>query len=387
MSQLKETVVHGVKSMPRRWAGMLVAVIGLAGVTAVLVAILSLANGFKAALNTGVSGQNAVVLRTSASSELDSALGRAELDALSTAVASISADALVSGELYTVIDVSRNRSDAAMNVPLRGVTANAARIRDGYQVVQGREFRSGHRELIAGVGLAGRFPQAGVGSKIRISNEEWDVVGLFEADSRPVTGELWGDLPLVQASSSRPNNYSVAYVRIGDALSELQDLLKNDPRLPVRVVDEPEFFAEQSGILSGFIVGFGYVVAMLMAVGAGFGAVNTMYAAVASRSRELATMRAIGFSRRSLFFSVVVEGSLLALGGAALGCMAAYLIFNGYTVSTINIATFSQVYFDFAVTPKVMMHATAFCLVVGLVGSILPAFRAGFLPIAAALRD
>lgn len=386
MSQVKEAVAHGIKSMPRRWAGLLVAIIGLAGVTAVLVAMLSLAHGFKTALNSGVSAQNAVVLRTSSNSELDSFLARAELDALATAVTSISADAVVSGEIYTVIDISRERRGAAMNVPLRGVTANASRIREGYRITQGREFRSGHKELIAGEGLASRFQNAGIGSSIRIGNEEWVIVGLFEADARPVAGELWGDLPIVQSASARPNGYSVVYVRIGDGIDQLRAIVKDNPLLPVHVVDEPSFFAEQSEMLSGFIAGFGYVVAVLMAVGAGFGALNTMYAAVASRSREFATMRAIGFSRRSLFSSVVVEGTLIALAGAALGCLVSFLVFNGYTVSTINVATFSQVYFDFAVSASVMAQATSFCLLVGLVGSILPAFRAGFLPIASALR-
>ena len=375
---------QNLKSIPARLGTSLVTVIGVAGVVAVLVAVLSMARGFEATLESGTAPDNVVVLRSGSSSELDSGFQgeQARLIAQSPQLAA------VSQEIYVVADIKKKSTGTDANVPIRGVGEAGPDIRRRFEIVAGRMFEPGRKELIAGVGAADQFVGLDVGSTLELGNERWDVVGHFETGGA-ADSELWTAAPVLQGAYRRGNSYSVIYGKLesADDFQAFKDELTTNPRLSVRVEREADYFAAQSEALSTFIEVVGYGIAILMALGALFGALNTMYTAISDRAREIATLRAIGFSPAAVVVSVMAEAMLLALAGGLIGAVLAWLLFNGITVSTLSFSSFTQVVFAFAVTPDLLVRGLVLALIIGLVGGLAPAVRAARVPIVQGLRE
>ncbi len=393
MAWLGQTIAvtgQSIRSLPQRSGSSLVAVIGVAGVVLVFVAVLSMAYGFQRTLATGGDAQNVIVLRSASTSELDSTLSGDQVRIVKdTPGLTVGADGpLASGEVYVMVDLPKKSSGLGANVPLRGVEPAARELRSGIEVIEGRWFEPGKNELVAGRGAQGQFSGLEVGQTIKFGQEQWAVVGVLDAGGGLAESELWADVRIVQGAYRRGNNFNSVHARLADtgALVAFKDALSADPRVSLKIVREPEYYAEQSRALSVFIKVVGYGIALLMALGAMFGALNTMYTAVAERSREIATLRALGFSPLPIVASVLIEALLLATAGGVIGGLAAWLLFQGFTVSTLNWQSFSQVVFAFAVTPELLTQGIALALVIGFFGGLLPAVRAARLPVSMALR-
>lgn len=288
-----------------------------------------------------------------------------------------------------MVDVPKKSTGTDANVPLRGVQSAAFAIRDRVRMVEGRRFEPGRNEVIVGAGAAGQFDGLEIGSMLRWDDSEWTVVGHFSAEGGMWESELWCDVAVLQPAFRRGTTFQAVYAKLENAAAfeTFKDALTTDPRLDVMVERETDYFIEQSLMLHGIITSLGFLVAALMGVGAVFGAVNTMYSAVATRAREIATLRALGFGTGPVILSVLVESMLLALAGGAVGGAGAYLAFNGYQAATLNWTSFSQVTFAFAVTPGILIMGLVWSLLMGLVGGLLPAWRSARLPVASALRE
>lgn len=382
--QLVEVSLMNLRNLPSRLGSSSVIVVGIAGVVGVLVSILAMGTGFAATLDRGGAPDRAIVLRAGSNNELSSGMGLEEMGI----VESLPGVALASRELYTVADVPKRSSGTDANLIVRGVGADAFAIRDEVQVTQGRAFTPGKGELIAGRGAAAEFAGIDLGATVKLRQTEWTVVGIFEAAGSAYESELWVDLPVAQSAFRRGNGASSMRLRVDapERITAIARAVAEDPRLDLVVTSEEEFFQAQGGNLTATIKWFGYAVALIMAIGAVFAALNTMYSAVVTRTVEIATLRALGFGGLPVVASVMAEAMALAIVGGVLGAAVAYFGFNGFTVSTLSNASFSQIAFDFAVTPKLLAMGFVWALAIGAIGGLLPAVRAAMLPITAALR-
>jgi putative ABC transport system permease protein len=391
LSQVAAVTVLNLRNLRERLGSSAVAVLGIAGVVGILVAVLSIAEGFRAALESSGSPEGAIVLRAGATSEMVSGLGRDSVRIIGDApgLERGEAGSLASAELFVVVDLPKRTTGTVANVPLRGVEPAAFQVRRRLRLVEGRMFEEGKRELIAGVGAAREFAGLEVGAVQRWGENEWTVVGLFEAGGTLAESELWTDVRVLQPAYRRGDSFQAVYARLESpqAFDRFKDALTTDPRLNVSVERESDYYAEQSRVMTVMITRLGVVIAVIMGLGAAFGAVNTMYTAVSARSREIATLRALGFTGAPVVLSVLIEALLLGLLGGLLGGGLAYLAFNGFATSTMNWQSFSQVAFTFAVTPRLLTQGIAYALVLGLVGGLFPAWRAARLPVARALRE
>jgi putative ABC transport system permease protein len=296
---------------------------------------------------------------------------------------------LASPELLVIVDHPLQRSGTDANVPLRGVTPRAFKVHTTVKIVEGRAFEPGRNEIVAGRAATRQFSNLTIGSSIRWGETEWQVVGIFEAGGSAAESELWCDARVLQPAYRRGNTYQSTILRLAshDSFDQLKDALTTDPQLNVTAIREPEYYERQSQTLQTVIRTIGVAIAGLMGIGAVFGAVNTMYNAVASRSREIATLRALGFGSLPVVVSVLAEAVALSLIGGVLGGLVAWAAFDGYQTSTMNFQSFSQVAFAFAVTPSLLGTALLYAVAMGLAGGLLPAIRAARLPIVTALRD
>jgi len=377
----------GIASLPQRWGGASVVIIGIGGVVTVLVAMLAMAGGFAATLNSSGSEDTAIMLRGGAQVEVNSVLPRDQV-ALLASLDGIARDRdnrpLLSAELSQVVSLP-GRGEGNSNVQLRGVSPQAWEIRPKVRITHGRKFEPGKREVVVGHGVASQYQGVEVGDTLHLGNEDWRVVGHF-ASGDSLDSELWTDVETL-ASFSRRSSYQSVTVKLQDAhaLQRLQAAVADDPRLRLDVMSTRDYFSRQAGNLRLLIEIFGTVIGVIMALGAGFGALNSMYAAVAARAREIATLRAIGFSGGPVVLAVMLETLLLALAGGVLGGLLAWSIFNGYSASTMS-ANFSTVVFAFEVSPELLGKGLKWALGIGLVGGLFPALRAARLPITAALR-
>lgn len=390
-SQVFSVALFGLGTIPQRLGSTLVAVLGIAGVAGVFVGVLSMAQGFRATLTTGDRDDIALVLRESATSEMSSGLSREEVRVISDAPGVLRNDLgpLASAELFVIINIPKRSTGTDANVPFRGVEASAPAVRGGLNMVDGRMFEGGRNELIAGVGAAREFAGLEVGNTLKLGKTEWNVVGIFEANGGMAESELWTDASVMQQAYQRGDSFQSMWVQLAssDSFQDFKDAVTRDPRLTAKVVRQTEFFAEQSEGTTGFITWVGGVIAFFMALGAMFGALNTMYNAVASRGREIATLRALGFGRLPVLISVLAESVILALAGGVLGGLFAFVAFDGYGAATMNFQTFSQVAFAFQVTPSLLVAAVIISTAIGFVGGLFPAIRAARLPIAQGLRE
>lgn len=390
LKQIVEISWMNLRNIPQRLGTSLVIVVGIAGVVGVLVALLAMAEGFRATLAGTGKDDRAIVLREGANAELSSGLSREQVDLIKRAAGVARDDAgepLASAELLVIADLPKASTGTLANAQVRGVQPEAFALRPEVRITEGRNFTPGPRELIVGRGAASQFQDLQVGAQIAFRDSAWTVVGLFEAGGGAHESELWGDAEVVQ-SAYRRNGFQSVSLQLDspEALETVRTALAGDPRLALKIQSQKEYYEAQSRQLSTVINIVGTVIAAIMAIGAIFGALNTMYAAIATRSREIATLRAIGFGGLPVVVSVMIEALVLALLGGLLGALLAYVIFNGYTVSTLNGASFSQVAFDFRVTPELMQRGLVWALIIGLVGGLMPAIRAARLPVTTALR-
>lgn len=394
MSWIRQTVavtLLNLRTIPQRFASSGVAIVGIAGVVVVLVSVLSIAAGFTNAMRESGSPARALVMRSGADSEMTSGLSANDLDIIRQApgIRRDGNTALVSGELYVIIDLPKKSTGTAANVPMRGIDPQTLSVRDDAKIVEGRMLAFGTSEVVVGRGASGQFSGLTVGNTIRSGQNTWTVVGVFEASGGVSETEIWCDARVLQGAYRRGNSYQAALARLESSASfdTFRDYLTANPQVNVQVRRQTDYYAQQSRALSSLIQGVGFGIAILMGIGAVFGAILTMYTAVSTRSREIATLRALGFDASSVVVSVMVESLALAAIGGALGALIAYAGFNGYQTSTINFQTFSQVAFAFRVTPQLMVLGLIYALLMGLVGGLFPALRAARLPIPAALRE
>jgi putative ABC transport system permease protein len=379
-----------VRSIPQRWAPSLVIVIGLAGVVAVFTALLAMATGFESTLKAAGRNDVAIVMRGGSDSEINSGLGRDDADLIKQAPgvrAGADGRPIGSAEMVIIAELLRGGSakDAA-NITVRGVEPDAFLLRPQVKIVEGRNFTTGLRELIVGRGVARQFKGAEMGSHVRMRGSDWTVVGVFESGDANES-ELWTDVNVARTTFVRTGESSVRVALDGPGgFDKLKAALSADPRLTVDVQSEQDYFSGQTkqfrqtiGVLAG-------VVTLIMALGAIFAALNSMYAAVASRGKEIATLRAIGFGGLPVLVSVMIEALLLALVGGSLGALIAYVLFNNLTVSTLG-QGFTQVVFNFKVTPQLVARGLVISVLIGMIGGLLPAIRAARLPVTAGLRE
>jgi putative ABC transport system permease protein len=391
VAQLGAVVAVNLRSLPQRAGSALVAVVGIAGVVVVFVAVLSIGEGFRRTLLASGSPDTAIVLRAGSDTEMTSGLTAEQTRIVKEApgVRRTAGGPIASAELFVIVNHPRKTTRTDANVPLRGVQPAAFQVRDEVRIVEGRMFRWGTNEIIVGRAAAREFVDLEVGRTHRWGDSPWTVVGVFDAGGGVAESEIWADAGVVQPAYRRGSSFQSVYARLESPLAfdRFKEALAADPRLNVTVLRETDYYAEQSVLVHRLIRTLGLLVAALMGIGAIFGAVNTMYAAVAARTREIATLRALGFGALPVVASVLVESMLLAFAGGLAGGALAYAAFNGYQTATINWQTFSQVAFGFAVTPALVGQGLAYALAMGLVGGLWPAIRAARLPVAAALRE
>jgi putative ABC transport system permease protein len=294
-----------------------------------------------------------------------------------------------SAELFVIVNHPRKTTGTDANVPLRGVSAAALEVRPEVKIVEGRMFEQGRNEIIAGRAAERQFANLSVGSSVRWGENTWQVVGIFEAEGNISESEIWCDAKVLQPAYRRGNTYQSVYARLEspDSFQAFKDTLTSDPRLNVTVVRVPDYYSSQSVVLRTVISTIGLVIAGLMGIGAVFAAVNTMYMAVASRTREIATLRALGYGNIAVVVSVLAEAVLLSLIGGVVGAAIAWVAFDGFQAATMNWQSFSQVAFAFAVTPSLLGQALGYAVLMGLIGGLFPAWRAARLPVVTALRQ
>jgi len=379
-----------LRTLPQRWVASVVAMVGVAGVVGVFVAVLSIGEGFAATMASTGSPDTVIVMRGGSDSEMMSAISRDEARVIQDApgIVRSSATPVASAEAYMIADFPKRTTGTEANVPVRGVHPAAFEVRERVRMVEGRRFEFGRNEVIVGEGAVREFSGLDLGSTLKLGEGQWTVVGIFSTGGTAADSEIWGDAEVLMASFRRQAFQSV-YARLESpqAFDSFKDWLTTNPQLNVKVLRETQYYEEQSRLLRGIVTGLGGLIAGLMGIGAVFGAVNTMYSAVSARTREIATLRALGFGGGPVAVSVLAESLLMALVGGTLGGVAAFVGFNGFTTSTINWQTFSQVAFAFAVTPALLVQGVLYSLAMGLIGGLFPAWRAARLPVAAALRE
>ncbi len=391
MSQVLVATGINLRTIPQRLGSSVVAVVGTAGVVAVFVALLSMAEGFRATMATTGSPDTVIVLRGGADAEMTSILMREDVRVIedTAGLARSPEGPLASGEIYVIVDLPKRSTGLTANVPMRGVGTAAFRVRDSLAIVEGRRFETGRNEVIVGRGAASQFAGLSVGSLLTFGENRWTVVGVFDAGGTVADSEIWCDAAVLGPAYRRGDAVQVVVAKLTspDEFQAFKDRLTTDPRLNVKVLRERDYYAEQASFVHTLITGLGLFIAALMAVGAVFAAVNTMYSSVAARTREIATLRAFGFRGGPVVVSVLNEAALLGLAGGIVGAAIAYVGFNGYRTSTINWQSFSQVAFAFRVTPGLLVQGIALALGLGLLGGLFPAIRASRLPVVTALRE
>ena len=391
LSQITSVTTFNIRTLPQRMGSSATAIFGIAGVVAVMVGVLSIAQGILQTMNNSASADNVVVLRSGSNTEMMSILlgDDTRIIAEAPGLARNESGAIASPELFVIINLLKRATGTDANVPLRGVSRNALDVRDSFRVVEGRMFEWGLNEVIVGVGALIEFQGLEVGSTITVAQEEWPVVGIFETGGGLAETEIWVDASVLQPAYRRGNSYQAVYAKLESpgAYQEFKDALTSDPRLNVKPMRESEYYEEQSAMLYKLVTGLGTLIAVIMGFGAVFGALNTMYTAVSSRAREIATLRALGFHSGPVVISVLMESLLLALIGGVIGATAAWWVFDGFRAATLNFTSFSQVAFAFDVSPSLLARGIVFAMVIGLVGGLFPALRAARQPVANALRE
>jgi len=382
--------VYNLRNVAQRPVSTVTTAIGIGLTVAVLLAAMALAEGFRAAQESTGSPANALILRKGADNEISSGIpldAAAILRGLPDVAPGPDGRPWVSLEMLTTTNLTRVGQTGSSNIRVRGIDLTTIGVRVVPKLVEGRMFTPGTDEVVVGATIAPRFAHCGVGDVIRFQRREFRVVGHFTTGGSSFESEIWGDAAVLMPVFHREGAYQVAVLRLKDParFDALKKDLEGDPRLGVQVERESEFYAEQSRALTTLIRGIGIFITLIMAVGALFGAANTMFAAVSGRTREIVTLLVLGFSPWSVMTSFVTESVLIALAGGVLGCLIALPI-NGITTSTTNLQSFSEVAFRFRVTPGLMLAALVFSAALGAAGGFVPALRAARQSLAAGLR-
>jgi putative ABC transport system permease protein len=387
---MKIPIIYNLRSLKQRPGSTITTALGMALVVAVFIAMMALANGFMAALVGTGSADNVIVLRKGAQQEMNSGIARqsssiiAGLPFVATGSDNLP---LLSPETFVVVPLERRNNAGMANVVVRGVSTRAFDVRKGVSIVEGRAFRSGAREVVVGKAFATRFPNSDVGQTIKFADADWTVVGHFAADGSSFESEIWGENEQMMPVFRGEIFQSVTF-RMKDpgSFDGVKQTLEGDSRLQVDAFRESEFYANQSTMLATILKFIAIFIASIMAVGAVFGAVNTMYAAVASRAPEIGVLLTLGFRPRSVMGSFLLEAVLIAAFGGALGCLIALPI-NGLVTSTTNWASFSEVAFAFRVTPALLLNGMIFAVTMGIIGGLMPARAAAKQHVVEALRQ
>lgn len=387
---MKIPIIYNLRSLRQRPVSTLTTALGMALVVAVFIAMNALSNGFRAALVSTGSEDNVIVLRQGANAEMNSGISRQAASIISGfPFVEAGADGLplVSPETFVVVPLQRANEGGLANVVVRGVSSKAFTVRKGVEIVDGRAFRSGAREVVVGLGYASRFPNSDVGNTVRFGDEDWTIVGHFTADGSSFESEIWGEneqfMPVF-----RGEIFQTVTFRMKDpsAFEGIKEMVEGDSRLFVDAFREREFYANQSILLGQVLKFIAIFIASIMAVGAVFGAINTMYASVASRAPEIGMLLTLGFRPRSVLSSFLLESVFIALLGGIIGCLIALPI-NGLVTSTTNWNSFSEVAFAFRVSPQLLLNGLIFAAVMGVIGGLLPARRAAKQQVVDALRE
>jgi putative ABC transport system permease protein len=384
-------IIYNLRSVKVRWPSSVVAVVGIAGTVGVFVAILAMAFGFRATLVSSGSPSNAILMRAGSNSEM---MGTVMLDKVHIieGAPGIARDAngpLVSPEVVVIAPFPLKTTGTDANVQLRGVSAKALEVRPSVHIIQGRFLKPGLAELVVGKNAVKSYAGLDLGSTLKFAGMKWTVVGIFDSGGSAFDSEVWSDSALLNQAYNRPPYvFSSVTVRLPspEGFQAFKDKMTSDPQLNVSVDREIDYYASRSELFTQFILVIGMGVAFVMGIGAIFGALNTMYSAVAERGREIATMRALGFGAGSVVLSFMIEALLIAAIGGAIGCIAV-LPLNGLTTSTLNFQTFSSIAFAFRISPVLVGVGMIFALLMGLVGGTPPAIRAARRPVSAALRE
>ena len=391
LSQILAVTAVNLRSIGQRLGSSSVAVVGIAGVVIVFLAVLSIAEGFRAVMADVGDPQNVIVMRAGSDTEMTSGIGGDDARIIMDAPGILrdASGAVASPELFVIVAHPTKKDASDANVPLRGISPAALTVRPDVKIVEGRMFTEGTNEIVVGRAASRQFARLDIGATTVWGRNTWKVVGIFDAHGNVEESEIWCDAKVLQPAYRRGNSYQSVHVRLAtpDTFTQLKDALTSDPRLSVTVIREQEYYAGQSEILHNIIRTIGFIIAGLMGVGAVFGAVNTMYNAVATRTREIATLRALGFGSFPVVFSVLTEAVILSIIGGVVGGLAAWAAFDGYQTSTMNFQSFSQVAFAFAVTPKLLGLALFYSVLMGFLGGLFPAWRAARLPVVTALRE
>ncbi len=383
--------VYNFRSVMLRWKTALTAVLSIAGVVAVFVAMLAMASGFKQTLVASGSPDNAIILRGGANSEMESAIALDQIRIIED-VDGVKRDAagksLISPEVVVIAAFPLISSGTDANVQVRGVSESVLNIRDAVRLSEGRFFISGLPELVVGQNALKNYQGFQLGNTIRFGGQDWTVVGIMDAGGTAFDSEIWCDAIVLNQTFKRPDHiFQSVTVKLSnpDRFSDFKDALTSDPRLTVSVEREIRYYEKQSEMVFKLINVLGFLVAFVMGIGAIFGAINTMYSTVSARSREIATLRAVGFPEKSIVISFIMESLFISLIGGILGILV-ILPINGSIASTVNWQTFSHLSFAFLITPRIAMEGLLFALIMGLIGGIYPSFRAARIPVAVALR-
>ncbi len=385
-------ISYNFRSIRARWTSTIVAILGIAGTVGVFVAMLSLARGFRATLVASGSPDDALVMRAGSTSEM---MGGITLDSVKLVqdkpgvARDASGHPLVTQEVVGVVPIPLISTGTDANVEVRGVSPNVLEIRKFVKVVQGRMFHSGLDELVVGKNASKTYAGLTVGNTVDFGGGHWKVVGVFDAGGSSFDSEMWCDSRILNEVLKRPDNiFQSATVRLTSpaAFDEFKDSITSDPQLNLEVEREVEYYAKQSSAMTSLITILGGLVAAVMAIGAVFGALNTMYSAVAERGREIATMRALGFSSWNVILSFLFEALLISFIAGIIGCVVV-LPLNGMTTQTMNFSTFSNIAFAFKITFNLLVMGVIFALAMGVLGGLLPAVRAALRPVAVSLRE
>ncbi|MYA65987.1 MAG: ABC transporter permease [Gammaproteobacteria bacterium] len=360
-------------------------VVGIAGVVGVVVGLLSMSEGIQSALTETSHPDRVLVMRTGTQDEITGWLSATEVNVLK----GVEGLRTVSGELVVVVDLVTKGTGKPGVAIVRGVEASAFELRPDLRLVAGRSFQPGRNELLVGVNASDTYEDLTLGSKISFRNTMWDVVGLFDAEGQAHDSEVWMDLPIAQTTFRRDgvvSNARALFDSNGDAAA-VSERISQEPRLRADLVAERDFYVRQSQAQTGMLESFAYLIGAIMGLGAVVASINTMYSSVSTRSVEIGTLRALGFSNVPVVVSVMVEALLLALVGGLLGSVIVYLLYDGFSSSTLNVGSMSQVAFEFSATPRLLLIGLASALLLGAIGGLLPALRAARLPVIAALRS
>jgi putative ABC transport system permease protein len=391
LTQIGVVTSMNLRSIPeRRWTS-LSTVVAVALVTGVLLSFLAMSNGFRTTVQGTGANDVAIFLRKGGGGELNSVVSREQVLLLEEAkgiAKGANGKPLVSAELYSVVDGIKKSSGTKANLPLRGVGPNAIQVRRGIRVVAGRMFNPGAPELVVGRAISKQFRGFELGSKVRLASQNWTVVGEFEAGGSVFESEIWADISLIQGLYQRGSSVQTVRARMenADQVKALIAFSDADPRLKLDVKSEQEFYAGQSRGLGDLILYLGWPLAIAMSFGALAGALNTMYASVDARMREIATLRAIGFSGLPAFVGTMAESLLLSAVGGVLGALTTYVLFDGISTATLG-SNFTQVVFSLKLTPALVLQGVMLSLVIGFAGGVFPAWRAARAPLLAAFRD